>query len=117
MKDTISKFMEKWKNSPVVNSPSVQFLNISLTEHTIERYKAWKAECYSHAIEKQKAAIKTDDPFYSTYVACWEMGFPYEGAIGGGITFEISPTSLGHIIKARYDYTNETIDLTEYDLW
>lgn len=117
MDEFIKRVMAKQRENPVVNSPQVNFLNVTLSQHTIERYIEWKDKCYARAVIKQKEEIKPSNPFYSTYVECWEAGLPYEGALGGGITFELTPSSLGYIIKARYDYTNDSIDLTEYDLW
>ena len=41
--------------------------------------------------------------------------YPYEGAIGGGLTFSFTPTGLGDIIKVKY--FEHQIDLTNYDVW
>jgi hypothetical protein len=117
MSNLIDNLILKMKDSPVVNSPQVPFLPaLTLSQHTIGRYDAWRAECYAKAIAKQREQVQSDDPFYSTYETMWDMGFPYEGATGGGFTIEITPTSLGYAVNVRYDYVNETIDLTEYDL-
>ena len=40
---------------------------------------------------------------------------PYEGAIGGGLTFMFTPTSLGIITQVKYK--DQTLDLTDYDMW
>jgi hypothetical protein len=40
---------------------------------------------------------------------------PYGGAIGGGLTYEFSPTGLGLVVKVTY--RDFTIDLTDYDMW
>lgn len=47
--------------------------------------------------------------------SCWEMGFPYEGAIGGGVTYSFTPTSLGTVTKVT-SWGHE-LDLTEYGDW
>lgn len=39
----------------------------------------------------------------------------YVGAIGGQFTYEITPTGLGYVIKITDG--EETLDLTDYDLW
>jgi hypothetical protein len=39
----------------------------------------------------------------------------YEGAIGGGMTFSFTPTSLGTVVKVKY--FNEELDLTDYNDW
>jgi hypothetical protein len=44
----------------------------------------------------------------------------YHGAIGGGFTFEFSPTNLGVVAKvvhAKGMPDEETCDLTDYDSW
>lgn len=115
--DTIRRMQERWKNSPVLNSPRVPFLNIELSQHTVDRYTAWLEKCYAKAVEKQRAEFSEDDPGYEFYSTSWDAGYPYHGAIGGEVHFTIGSTSLGHTVKAHYDYIDETIDLTEYDLW
>ena len=65
-----------------------------------------------NALEKQKRETKNP---HSVMLEFWEMGYPYEGAIGGSLTYEITPTSLGSVIRAKmYD---QVIDLTEYENW
>lgn len=39
------------------------------------------------------------------------------GAIGGGYTYEFTPTGLGIIFKVTNAVTKQTLDLTEYDKW
>lgn len=111
------KYLQKMKDSPVVNSPQVPFLSITLSEHTIGLYHDWLAKMETEAIVRQRATVSADDPFRSIYEESWAMGYPYHGAIGGAVTFEVGSTSIGYSIKARYHGSDETIDLTEYDLW
>lgn len=40
----------------------------------------------------------------------------YTGAIGGGLTFSFTPTSLGLVIKVKY-LDKEEIDLSDYENW
>lgn len=40
----------------------------------------------------------------------------YTGAIGGGLTFSFTPTSLGLITKVRY-LDKEELDLSDYESW
>lgn len=42
--------------------------------------------------------------------------YPYTGAIGGGLTYEFSPTGLGMVIKVKY-FNGAELDLTDYDAW
>jgi hypothetical protein len=69
-------------------------------------------EVYPPLIEKQRQAYPVA-PAYM--VDCWNDGFPYEGAIGGGTTYEFTPNSIGCTFKVRaYD---QVLDLTDYDSW
>ena len=71
---------------------------------------------YPAIIAEQKKNIKEPTSFHEM---CWEDGYPYEGAIGGGLTFKFTPTSIGVISKALYITQTEKyeLDLTNYDLW
>lgn len=113
-KEFWDKYMEKMKNDPVLNSPVVEFLTVHLSQYTVDRYKEWVADCNRKAVEKQRAEMQDPD---EVYLGFWEMGYPYHGAIGGEITIEVKPTSLGDIVVAKYPYLNEEINLTEYSTW
>jgi len=41
---------------------------------------------------------------------------PYTGAIGGGLTYEFTPTDMGVVTKVRY-FNGKELDLTDYDSW
>jgi hypothetical protein len=92
-------------------------MNFSLTPEQKEKVNNWLKEQYVLAIEKQRQEITKSDSNYSFYEMCWDMGQPYTGAIGGGETYEFTPTSLGPIVKVRYSLTDNTIDVTDYDMW
>jgi hypothetical protein len=69
---------------------------------------------YPPVIERQKASPMPDQ-MRSLMESFWEKGYPYEGAIGGGLTYELSPTSIGMVLKVvAY---GQTLDLTDYDSW
>ncbi len=40
----------------------------------------------------------------------------YTGAIGGGLTFSFTPTSIGMVVKVKY-LDKEEIDLSDYENW
>lgn len=40
-----------------------------------------------------------------------------EGATGGRITYQITPTTLGTVIKVIDNCTQDSLDLTEYEHW
>lgn len=46
-----------------------------------------------------------------------EFGNLVIGAIGGYLTYEFTPTSLGHIVKIYNSVTKERLDLTDYSSW
>jgi hypothetical protein len=41
---------------------------------------------------------------------------PYYGAIGGELTYEFTPTSLGVVTKVKHA-TGVVLDVTDYDSW
>lgn len=49
----------------------------------------------------------------------WINSLPdaYDGAIGGRLTYEFTPTTLGCVAKVTDCITKETIDLTDYESW
>lgn len=49
-------------------------------------------------------------------IDCWEQGYPYEGAIGGGLTYCFTNTSIGQVCKVKYGSDYE-LDLTDYGNW
>lgn len=48
-----------------------------------------------------------------------KIKYPYLGAIGGGLTYEFTPTSLGTCFKVRFGTpgNEQELDLTDYDSW
>jgi hypothetical protein len=46
-----------------------------------------------------------------------ECGETYAGAIGGGYTFEFTPTGLGVIFVVKNTIKNKKINLTDFDSW
>lgn len=46
-----------------------------------------------------------------------ERGQVYAGVIGGNLSFTVTPTSLGTVIKVTESITGETLDLSDYDNW
>jgi hypothetical protein len=90
----------------------------TLEESELKQIMTWLQEkIYNPIAEKQ-----LEDPNIAHYVLKREDGSyqPYLGAIGGGLTFEFTPTSLGLIIKVNHLDVNgvvQTLDLTDYDSW
>lgn len=73
-------------------------------------------EVYPEIISKQKEATPEPSMFH---LMCWEDGYPYEGAIGGGLSFMFTPNSIGLTTQAIYSFKDKIykLDLTDYDLW
>lgn len=93
------------------NIPYIQFV---VTKGMARAVNEWlSTSVYPVMIAKQKEQNKNPDAFVQ---ACWEQGRPYEGAIGGGLTYEFTNTSIGTIVSARYSTygTDYKLDLTDH---
>jgi hypothetical protein len=77
-----------------------------------DKINTWlKTVVYPPIVAKQKL-----DP--DTAAMIWKDAdgneMPYLGAIGGGLTYSFTPTSIGLIAIVEF-YTGEKLDLTDYD--
>ena len=90
---------------------------IEIPEDKVASWAAWLQAQNEKAIEHQKNTVTPTNPFYETFVVSWEMGYPYCGAIGGEYTYEITPTSMGFVVKAINAITGDKFDLSDYDSW
>lgn len=70
---------------------------------------------YPAVIKTQKKSGKYKDNFAAQVM--WESGCPYGGAIGGDLTYEFTPNSLGYTFVVVDGHTKERLDLTDYDSW
>jgi hypothetical protein len=76
---------------------------------------AWlEKHVYPAVIKKQKKSAQMHENVFAH--ASWECGYPYEGAIGGGLSYEFTPTSIGSCFIVRYGEEYE-LNLTDYDSW
>jgi len=88
-------------------------MKFEITAEDQVRVSKWLTETvYPDVIAKQRATMDSPSSFVHD---CWDAGYPYEGASGGGLTYEFTPTSLGLVTTARYGEAK--LDLTDYDLW
>lgn len=86
-----------------------------VTKEEQSKIDLWlEKEVYPEAIEKQKADTINPSAFH---MFNWDAGYPYQGPIGGGVTYCFTPTSLGVIFKVKETMTGKELDLTDYDLW
>ena len=79
-----------------------------------DKYLVWVDEQNKKAVEIQKKKIKNPGP---EHIMCWEMGYPYCGAIGGEISWEFTPTGLGDCCVVKHSVTGEELNLTDYNSW
>lgn len=85
-----------------------------LTAEQNQKVNEWLEKViYPDIVAKQKK-----DPFFSQMIIEDENGVehPYTGAIGGGLTYQFSPTGLGMVVKVIW-YTGEELNVTDYDIW
>ena len=87
-------------------------MEFSLDQYEQNKLNQWLKEIYAKVIEEQKAQYGEDNPVYQM---AWDCGAPYDGAIGGGLTYEFSPTSIGMV--KRVTYRGYALDLTDYESW
>ena len=97
----------------------VEKMTFQLSSEQKDKVNCWlKETVYPAVIKKQKEEFREQ---YNLSVpsfvsSCWEVGLPYEGAIGGGLTYQFTPTSLGVVSTVKYGNDYE-FDVTEYDSW
>jgi hypothetical protein len=72
------------------------------------KINAWLEELEPKILEKQSEHAREMGRMF---------GSPYYGAIGGGLTYEFTPTGIGVIVKVRESVTGEELDLTNYEEW
>lgn len=74
--------------------PSVDSMNFTLTKEQHDKLRAWIEENKFHEI--------------------------YTGAIGGGLTYQFSPTSIGCAVNVYWmigTKSEKSIDLSDYENW
>lgn len=84
-----------------------------LTEEERTTVREWlKTEVFPPILKEQAGTDK------EIFQATDEFGitWPYDGAIGGCLTYCFTPTGIGTVIKVRHASGKE-IDLTKYDNW
>jgi len=79
-----------------------------------ERIIQWlHTEVYPEQIAHQKASGEFEG--HRVAEQSWADGYPYDGAIGGGLTYEFTPTSIGVVFKVTSG--DKVLDLTNYNDW
>ena len=88
-------------------------IQYKLDEKQCERLDEWLEQQNQAVLEKQKKSMSDEEFKHLTM----NGKYPYSGAIGGAVTYILTHTSLGSIIKVQHGFTNEVLDLTNYDEW
>ena len=90
-------------------------MKFEVTESDQKKIKDWlENTVYPLAISKQREQIQNPNWIYQQ---CWEDGYPYEGAIGGGLQYIFTPNGIGECFKVRYSSVDLELDLTDYESW
>jgi hypothetical protein len=88
-------------------------VKFEVTDEESARIDEWlKTEVYPAVIAKQRETFIDPGVFITS---CWDDGYPYEGASGGGLTYSFTPTSIGVVTNVRYG--EHTLDVTDYGMW
>jgi hypothetical protein len=92
-------------------------MKFELTGTEIARVDEWlETVVYPIMIAEQKQRHEESGTKPSAIMAsCWEMGFPYSGAIGGALTYCFSPTSIGMVTIVKCG--DMELNLTDYGSW
>ena len=80
-----------------------------LSEEQQKKLDAWLKEIHPHVMAMSIHYAPEEHKMMG--------GQPYYGAIGGGLTYSFTPTSLGVVVEVTEAFTKKTINLTDYDSW
>lgn len=86
--------------------------NFLVSEAQQKSLKDWLTEEVYPEVIKQKGELQ---PVITSYKLQQEEGRSHEGAIGGALKYNFTPTSLGDILIVEYGGFQK--DLTDYDNW
>ncbi len=106
MKVNIVNWSQKWAEKLAnreYDETIIESFGINVTQ--VKLINEWYIKLKAKIREQQKAVdpLHGDDPYY--------------GAIGGGLTYQFTPTGLGTVLKVTEALTGETLDVTDYDSW
>lgn len=88
-------------------------MKFEITPEDQAKIDRWLAEVvYPPIIAEQK---KNPEMVGLLFKSSNGVEYPYEGAIGGGLTYHFTPTSLGTIVKVTY--RDQELDLTDWENW
>ena len=93
------------EGNPMGKKRKTHHIGFTLTESQAEKLEVWQQEQDRKVVEAQSG---TD---------LERLGQAYYGCSGGAYTYHCTPTSIGDVVKVTNSETNETIDLSDYELW
>lgn len=89
-------------------------MKFEVTQEQQDKINNWlKSQVYPKIIEEQKQSGRFNDNYYAK--VDWSKGYPYQGAIGGGLAYKFTPTSLG--LAFSVEAYGKELNLTNYDEW
>lgn len=88
-------------------------ISARLDKSMYEAFLAWHRDVSEKARRKQLESDKNGRMARLQTIT----DSPYYGETGGGLTWKITYTSIGTVIKCKEAITHDEIDLTEYDSW
>lgn len=92
-------------------TPAISF---EVCAEDLERIENWLHETvFPPLLEKQRLE---NDPAIGIVTDKRGREWPYCGAIGGSLTYNFTPTSLGTVLKVRHASGAE-LDMTDYGSW
>lgn len=83
----------------------------TLDKEQLVKLSEWVKILDKKVIEQQRLSMTPEEFTLKT----GDGKVPYYGAIGGGLTYSFTPTSLGLITKIEHSYTGEVLDVTDYN--
>ena len=108
--ETLHRESEKFNNALDI-SP----LSFELSAKQLAKVQDWLVnEVYPPIIKRQR-----NDPSCDPWLPP-DAKEPYMGAIGGGVTYSFTPTSIGMAVNATFGKgtkNEQSLDLTDYDEW
>lgn len=94
-------------------------ISFDLTSEQEEQYLRWREEQEKAALRSQfsKLEDRKKTPEYKMTIEdhlLLREQQPYYGCIGGGCTFEFTPTTIGVLTVIRHNYTGEKLVLENF---
>lgn len=86
-------------------------INYILSDKEEKKLNEFIKEKNDALIDKQRKTMEPEEFKFLT----GNGEYPYTGAIGGGVTYHITPNSIGCGIAVTY--LGEYLDLTDYESW